>query len=227
MGGDEHHEQTEAVRAGLSEEVTSRQRGGRCGWSRGSQGGGGQGDSQELEFQPTFVSHLSQGDHFSGNGQERDLQAGHKVCTAVKNGKRCKAAAPSQLRPLDGGRRAVWGGGLHPACHPPCCSLRSPVGRLTCPRPVSVQQGHRLPFVCAGLPGGASGCRLFLEWDGPGAGAPGEAGREPSRRTRSLRLRGKPQAPGPLAAKWTIWDANPGLPTPKPTALSPACQGQV
>lgn len=64
MGGDEHHEHTEAVRAGLSEEVTARQRGGRCGWSRGSQGGGGQGDSQELEFQPMFVSHLSQGEPF-------------------------------------------------------------------------------------------------------------------------------------------------------------------
>lgn len=170
MGGDEHHEHTEAVRAGLSEKVTSRQRGGRCGQSRGSQGGGGQGDSQELEFQPTFVSHLSQGDCFSGNGQERDLQAGHKVCTAVKNGKRCKAAAPSQLRPLDGGRRAVVGRGAAP-CLPPTLLLSEEPG----------WQAHMSTAgECAqGCPGVQVGAGSSWSGTGPGLEPQGKLGVSP------------------------------------------------
>lgn len=64
--------------------------------------------------------------------------------------------------------------------------------------------------------------QLFLEWVGPMGGAPDEPGLGTTKYTRKIRLRGRPQAQGPTAAKQRIWDSNPGLPTPEFTLVSPS-----
>lgn len=97
--------------------------------------------------------------------------------------------------------KGTWQGwGAQPASQGACCSsqcLRHPPvdsGQQGCMSSAShVCNRDRLLFVHSGLPGGASVCWLFPEWDGPMAGAPGVPGHGPSSWARTLRLRERPR----------------------------------
>lgn len=116
----------------------------------------------------------------------------------------------------------------------PCCSCQclfdppEDSGQQVCMSSASrVGNRDRLPFVHSGLPGGASVCRLFLEWDGPTAGAPGVPGHGPSRRTRKLRLRERPcvsKGP-PLPSRESGTQTQVHHPQ-SPYSSAPACRGQ-
>lgn len=125
-----------------------------------------------------------------------------------------------------------WGTGLHPASQP-CCSHQ----HLLEPPEKHGWQVHMssADHVCNGGTGclcvcvaaqGRGGCLLFLEWDGPGARAPGEPEYEPSSRKRPLRLRGRPCAPVLRLPSKEPKTYTQACQPPEPTAPSPACQGQ-
>lgn len=125
------------------------------------------------------------------------MQAGHKICTAVKTGQRREAAARLRLCPPVEGTGQRGGAGLHPACHP---SLLLPLAHPQASRGPRLQvhmssagavsnRGTGCPLCVQGYPGCAQVLALLgMGW--PMAGAPGVPGREPSAWTRTLRLRG-------------------------------------
>lgn len=123
----------------------------------------------------------------------------------------------------------TWQGwDAQPASQGACCSsqcLRHPPadsGQQGCMFSASrVCNRDRLLFVHSGLPGGASVCWLFPEWDGPMAGAPGVPGHGPSSWARTLRLRERPcVSEGPHHCQVENLGLQPGSTNPRATLIS-------